>query len=902
MINTNIMPKLKLLAISFFLLLGFLVLAGRSFAVTPAISNVSGAVATGQTLTISGTNMVNEDKTNWEAFFQSNPNASGFEGSYLIADGYHCPGGGCLASLDNGSNRSWLPKYDTLVKLMGNQSMKFHVNYLDASNTNVTSYAYMSPGGSWAVHRWVRMYVRWDTNYHNSSHLKMFMTMARQSGVQPTAGLSSWIFTDIAGWVSGTPTPSGRIIYVSKTIDINRWYLVEVDYQEGSSPYTMTLYIDGQQVATGVQGSLNQWDNVEIGMINTVINVVGGYMDHWWDGFATSTSRIYGASTIEISNNSTYGQGTIRYQEPLYLSDGSVQIKADLTGLGSGPYYLWVTNNRQERSAAYNLSGGGDTTPPTVSISSPVSGSTISGSITVSANASDNVGIAGVQFKLDGADLGSEDTSSSYSISWNTTTASNGSHTLTAVARDTSNNQTASSGIIATVSNAPDTQAPTIPVGLIATAISSTQINLSWTVSTDNVGVTGYKIYRCQGTGCAPTAQIATTSNTTYSNTGLSPSTAYTYAVSAYDAAGNNSNQSAPASSTTQASGGPAQIIGLVRQDCSGCSNCYTSLSSWEAAYGGVNFGSCAQGDLVCADKIAIAQIDGAWTSPDTAPVTIDGWTTDATHYIKIYAASAARHDGKWNTGKYRLAITGINWPISNNENYARIDGLQISTQRSTAGYTYGIANAPAAGAAEIQISNCIIKSIGGYQGTANGGGIGGAYLAGTNAFTLKAWNNIIYSDTAGLWEGIRLDDTDWTGYVYNNTCYNMYYGYAQSSGAFIAKNNISYNNTVDYSGAFNSTSTHNLSKDATAPAYGTYYRNAIAAFSNINAGTEDLHLQSSDIGAKDRGADLSADSNLAFSDDTDGQTRTSAWDIGADEYISTDTTAPAAPTGLSVN
>ena len=65
--------------------------------------------------------------------------------------------------------------------------------------------------------------------------------------------------------------------------------------------------------------------------------------------------------------------------------------------------------------------------------------------MTVSANAADNVGVAGVQFKLDGANLGAEDTASPYSASWNTTTATNGSHTLTAVARDAAGNTTTAS-------------------------------------------------------------------------------------------------------------------------------------------------------------------------------------------------------------------------------------------------------------------------------------------------------------------------------------------------------------------------------------------------------------------------------------------------------------------------
>ena len=78
-----------------------------------------------------------------------------------------------------------------------------------------------------------------------------------------------------------------------------------------------------------------------------------------------------------------------------------------------------------------------DIVAPTVSMTAPTSGATVSGSaVTVSANASDSVGVVGVQFKLDGANLGTEDTSSPYSISWNTTTASEGGHTLTAVASD----------------------------------------------------------------------------------------------------------------------------------------------------------------------------------------------------------------------------------------------------------------------------------------------------------------------------------------------------------------------------------------------------------------------------------------------------------------------------------
>src|SRR5438128_1146061 len=96
-----------------------------------------------------------------------------------------------------------------------------------------------------------------------------------------------------------------------------------------------------------------------------------------------------------------------------------------------------------------------------------------------------------------------------------------------------------------------DTTPPTQPQGLAATAVSPTQINLSWSASSDAVGVAGYTIRR-NGSVIANTGTTATS----YSDTGLSPATTYTYTVDAYDAAGNHSAQSASASATTPSSTG----------------------------------------------------------------------------------------------------------------------------------------------------------------------------------------------------------------------------------------------------------------------------------------------------------------------------------------------------------
>lgn len=126
-----------------------------------------------------------------------------------------------------------------------------------------------------------------------------------------------------------------------------------------------------------------------------------------------------------------------------------------------------------------------------------------------------------------------------------TALASNTTYTYAVAAYDAAGNGSAqSTSASATTSGTSDTNAPSIPTGLTAVAGSSTLINLTWNASTDDVGVTGYKIYRGG-------VQTATSTTNGYSDTGLVSNTTYIYTVSAYDAAGNNSAQSTSANATT---------------------------------------------------------------------------------------------------------------------------------------------------------------------------------------------------------------------------------------------------------------------------------------------------------------------------------------------------------------
>lgn len=96
-----------------------------------------------------------------------------------------------------------------------------------------------------------------------------------------------------------------------------------------------------------------------------------------------------------------------------------------------------------------------------------------------------------------------------------------------------------------------DTTPPSAPTGVSATTASSSEIGLNWTASTDDVGVTGYNIYRCSGAACTPTLFQSVGIVTSFQNTGLTASTLYRYQVSAVDAAQNESTKSSIAEATT---------------------------------------------------------------------------------------------------------------------------------------------------------------------------------------------------------------------------------------------------------------------------------------------------------------------------------------------------------------
>jgi hypothetical protein len=195
-------------------------------------------------------------------------------------------------------------------------------------------------------------------------------------------------------------------------------------------------------------------------------------------GAVSSKSAASGAPTASLittgSNSWVLGVGN-DYDNAVTRSvpTGQTLLHQDLTSTGDT---YWVQMQASAVPAAgttatindtaptkdrYNLAivevlagaGGTNTVPPTVAMTAPAPGATVAGQTTLDANASDPVAVAGVQFLLDGSPLGAEVTSAPYTLVWDTTTVSDGSHTLAARARDTAGLSTVSTAISVTVQN-----------------------------------------------------------------------------------------------------------------------------------------------------------------------------------------------------------------------------------------------------------------------------------------------------------------------------------------------------------------------------------------------------------------------------------------------------------------
>lgn len=281
----------------------------------------------------------------------------------------------------------------------------------------------------------------------------------------------------------------------------------------------------------------------------------------------------------------------------------------------------------------------------------------------------------------------------------------------------------------------------------------------------------------------------------------------------------------------------------------------YTSMQAAEAG---------EQTDLIVLNDVAEFVCDAF----ADASVTVDGWTTDATRYVIIRAATGAEAQMPWSTSAYRILATNV-WGIENYEGYTRVQRIQI--EQTVPAAVGGIKNRAAT---RMDVERCVIRS--------NGAGslIG---LDQTQAGELRVRNTLVYGfsnhgATCGAFSGgvMRLYNCT----IVENGGRGINRAGNDGNNLLYVKNTLCSGNTGgDFAQSASAGTDYNATGDASV--IGANSR-ASQTFTFINAAGGDYHLAAADAGAAGYGTDLSADADYPFADDFDGVTRTLPWDIGA--------------------
>ncbi|HET7176803.1 MAG TPA: Ig-like domain-containing protein [Gammaproteobacteria bacterium] len=404
--------------------------------------------------------------------------------------------------------------------------------------------------------------------------------------VQPSTSNCSY-----SGGTATESTASGAQVNFSFTGTAVRW----IGYQDSFSGIA-DVYIDGNfqtsvdtySLSPVCQSMIFAASGLAGGPHTLTITVTGTHnlaslgTGIWVDAFdyqpqpAVTLTGPAGGATVSgsttVSADASESGGSI----------ASVQFRLDGANLGTAvttaPYLVsWNTatasNGSHTLTAVATDSGGNtataaavtvtvlnDTSPPTVSITAPANGATVSGSVAVSASASDADGsITGVQFRLDGADLGAKQTASPYSITWDTSTATNGSHTLTAVATDSGGNSSTAGAVTVTVSNG-----TLSPVVTLTTPANGATVSGTATVSA-NASESGGSIasvqFRLDGANLGTadtTAPYSVSWNTTTATNG-----SHTLTAVATDAGGHSTTSSAVTVTVSNTTTGGTPTVSL---------------------------------------------------------------------------------------------------------------------------------------------------------------------------------------------------------------------------------------------------------------------------------------------------------------------------------------------------
>jgi chitodextrinase/uncharacterized Ntn-hydrolase superfamily protein len=311
------------------------------------------------------------------------------------------------------------------------------------------------------------------------------------SNTGPSNAFDGTIYIYVEASGNGTGYPNKRAILESPCFDLS------------------------DQTSASFDFNYHMYGSTDMGSIDMEVSLDGG--DNW--------TSIW---------NQTGNQGNTWLSQSIdlasYLGESAVMVRFNrLTG-GTWQADIAIDN------IILTATGGPDIEAPTAPTNLTASNTTTSTTDLSWTASTDNVGVTGYDV-YEGVGVIGTTAGTSFNVT-GLTPSTNYSFTL--VAKDAAGNESPPSNAVAvTTDDPPDTEAPTVPTNLTANNTTTTSTDLSWTASTDNVGVTGYDVYEGM-------AVIGSTATTSFNVTGLTPSTNYSFTVVAKDAAGNESTASAP--------------------------------------------------------------------------------------------------------------------------------------------------------------------------------------------------------------------------------------------------------------------------------------------------------------------------------------------------------------------
>ncbi len=448
-------------------------------------------------------------------------------------------------------------------------------------------------------------------------------------------------------------------------------------------------------------------------------------------GTAASASQIDLTWTASTDNVGVTGYRV--YRNGIQVGTAASTGFSD-TGLSEATSYSY-------RVAAYDAAGNlsslcgavavstADATAPSVPTNLQGTGASASQIDLTWTASTDNVGVTGYRVYRNGSQVGTT-ASTSYS---DTGLSEVTSYSYTVAAYDAAGNASAQCGAVAV--STLDGTAPSVPTNLQATVVSTSRIDLSWTASTDNVGVAGYRVYR-------DGSLVASPAGTTYSDTGLAAGTAYGYRVAAYDAAGNSSAQCTVVNATTQSGTWAGTVL--------------IGTASTDRGHGiAVDSG----GNIYVAGYTA-GDLDGeSNANPGTNDIFLTKYDASGTRQWTRLSGTASGDESGWSAvavdGSGNIYVTGFTaGNLDGETNAGGSDAVLIKYDASgTRQWTklLGTASADAGWGVAVDCSGNIYvagTTLGNLDGETHSGGTYDTFLAMYNSSGTKQWTRLLGNGT----------------------------------------------------------------------------------------------------------------------------------------------------------